>query len=328
MGGRDRGRDRRSGALTDVLATAADASYGYHALNLIGSVKRNSDAFDRIEVFDLGLTAHQRSLLDAVPGVIVRPVPPFSPHWAQCFTWKPWAWMQVDADRVFWLDAGASVLRSLGPALEQIGELGYFLVSQGGKLGEIVPPDYFELYGLSAGTGGRPYVCAGIIGFRPAGDFFERVLVPTYEDCLAGRNLGFSSSELLSKNRGIGHMESPPLRDCREFRWDQTILNLQLQLKAPEAIVADLDEYGGWQSPHDHPAQVIWHHRRRGSLRYLKRVPYNGSRAWRRRAWGASFQVRWWLKVHRHFFQRSTYALKARRVQQALRSNRRLSSPT
>src|SRR5207302_10986251 len=101
VGGCDRRRDRRSGALTDVLATAADASYGYHALNLIGSVKRNSDAFDRIEVFDLGLTAHQRSLLDAVPGVIVRRVPPFSPHWAQCFTWKPWAWMQVDADRVF-----------------------------------------------------------------------------------------------------------------------------------------------------------------------------------------------------------------------------------
>jgi hypothetical protein len=300
--------------MTDVLATAADASYGHHALNLIGSVKRNSDDFDRIEVFDLGLTRQQRSLLDAVPGVVVRPVPPFSPHWAQGFTWKPWAWMQVEAERVFWLDAGASVLRSLSPALGQIGELGYFLVSQGGELGEIVPSDYFELYGLSNRIARQPYVCAGIIGFRPGADFFERVLVPTYEDCLAGRNLGFSPGELHSKNRGIGYMESPPLRDCGEFRWDQTILNLHIQLKAPEAVVADLDEYGGWRTPNDHPMQVIWHHRRRGSLRYLKWAPYTGARRWRLRAWGMWWQLRWWMELHRRFVDLTTYRLKIRRL--------------
>jgi hypothetical protein len=300
--------------LNDVLATAADASFGYHALNLIGSVKLNSDIFERIEVFDLGLTSHQRDLLGAIPGVVVREVPEFSPHWSQCFTWKPWAWMNVEAERVFWLDAGASVLRSLSPALGQIAELGYFLVSQGGELGEIIPPDYFDLYGVPDTVAGGPYVSAGIIGFDPGGRFFERVLVPTFEDCLAGRNLGFSPNEVLSKNRGIGYMESPPLRNCREFRWDQTILNLQLQLKAPGSAVADLDEYGGWRSPRDHPRQVIWHHRRRGSLRYLKRVPYAGTGAWRRRAWGASWQLRWWLKLHRRYLEPTTYRLKARRM--------------
>lgn len=305
--------------MTDVLATAADEHYGYHALNLVGSVKTNSDVFDRIEVFDLGLSPRQRRLLSAVPGVVVREVPPFVPHWAQCFTWKPWAWTQIAADRVLWIDAGATVLRSLAPALDRIAAQDYFLVSQGSELRAIVPPDYFTEYGLSDDVAGRPYVCAGIIGFRPAGEFFEQVLLPTYSDCLAGRNLGFSPGEVSGKNRGIGFMESPPLRDCPGFRWDQSILNVHLFLEAPHAEIADLDEYGGWRSPHDHPAQVIWHHRRRGSLRYLKRVPYAGASGWRHRVWGAWWQVRWWLKLHRYTLEPTTYALKARAIVRDLR---------
>lgn len=297
--------------MTDVLGTAADAPYGYHALNLVGSVFRNSDVFDRIEVFDLGLTPHQRSLLACVSGVAVRDVPPFAPHWAQCFTWKPWAWLQVEADRVFWLDAGTTVLRSLGRALDAIAERGYFLVSQGGRLDEILPPDYLHDYAIRPELADRPYAAAGIVGFRPDGDFFRNVLVPTYEDCLAGRNLGFSPGELSSKNRGLGYMESPPLRDCPHFRWDQSILNARLFRTSAEAEVADLDEYGGWRSAVDHPEQVIWHHRRRGSLRYLKHVPY-AEQAWRRRAWGAWQQLRWWLKLHEGLRRPETYALKLR----------------
>ena len=302
--------------MTDVLATAADAPYGYHALNLIGSVKRNSDIFDRVEVFDLGLSPHQRELLSAVPGVVVRTVPPFVPHWAQGFTWKPWAWMQVDADRVFWIDAGASVLRSLSPALEQIESRGYFLVSQGNRLRDIVPPDYFDSYGLADVFADQPYVGAGILGFRPAGEFFRTVLVPTYEDCLGGRNLGFSPGELTSKNRGLGRMESPPVRDCPQFRWDQSILNVHVFASLPQAEIADLDEYGGWRSPHDHPQQVIWHHRRRGVLRYLKHIPYG----WRRRVWGAWWQACWWLTLNERFFQPMTYVFKARAVARSLRT--------
>ncbi len=304
--------------MSDVFASAADAAYGYHLLNLIGSVKRNSDVFDRIEVFDLGLTEHQRGLLRAVPGVDVRTVPPFVPHWAQCFTWKPWGWMQVEADRVFWLDAGATLLRSLDPALEQIGEIGYFLVSQGNRLSDIVPPDYFDLYGLSREYAERPYVAAGIIGFEPSSEFFRRVLVPTYEDCLAGRNLGFSPDEVATKNR-LGRMESPPLRNCRHFRWDQTLLNIHLLLEFPDARIADLDEYAGWRSPRDHPTQVIWSHRRAASFRYLKHVPYAGRGALRARAFGAWFQLRWWLKLRERYLSPATYRLKAQKTLRLLR---------
>jgi hypothetical protein len=310
--------------LTDVFATASDAAYGYHAVNLVGSVLHNSDVFDRIEVFDLGLTEHQRSLLAAVPGVEVRRVPPFAPHWAQCFTWKPWSWMQLEADRVFWLDSGATVLRSLDRALEQIRELGYFLVSQGNELRDIVPADYFELYGLPREHGAHPYVAAGIIGFAPGGEFFRRVLVPTYEDVLAGRNLGFSAAEEPGKNRGLGWMESPPFRDCPNFRWDQTLLNVHVALEYPEAEVADVFEYAGWRSRRDHPRQVIWSHRARGRMRYLKHLPYGP----RMRAFGAWHELRWWLKLNERYFGRETYRLKLERLLRELPRVRRPSPPS
>ena len=305
--------------MTDVLATAADEYYGYHALNLVGSVKRNSDVFDCIEVFDLGLSSHQRELLNAVPGVVVREVPPFVPHWAQCFTWKPWAWMQLEADRVFWLDAGATVLRSLSRAMEQTGELGYFLVSQGNELGDIVPPDYFELYELPREYAREPYVAAGIIGFQPGGEFFRSVLVPTYEDCVAGRNLGFSPDDLVWKNRGLGWMEAPPVRHCRHFRWDQTLLNIHRLRAFSDASIADIHEYAGL-GEHEHPRQVIWAHRRRGSLRYLKRVPYIGSESWKHRAWGAWWQLRWWLKLNERYLEPTTYVLKTRVLRAQIRA--------
>jgi hypothetical protein len=300
--------------MTDVLASAADGAYGYHLLNLIGSVKQNSDVFDRVDVFDLGLTEHQRRLLDAVEGVVVREVPPFVPHWAQCFTWKPWAWMQLEADRVFWLDAGATVLRSLGPALEQIGLLGYFVVSQGNELQQIVPPDYFERFELPREYERRPYVAAGILGFVPGGDFFRRVLVPTYEDCLGGANLGYSADEVQAKNRGLAYTDRPLIRSCSHFRWDQTLLNIHLCKELPNAAAADLDEYAGWRSARDHPRQVIWSHRRGGSLRYLKRIRYSGRGAPRARAFGAWYQLRWWWKLRGRLFRPSAYLWKARKT--------------
>ena len=300
--------------MTSVLASAADESYGYHVLNLVGSVKANSDVFDAIVVYDLGLSPHQRRLLGAVPGVELRPVEPFVPHWAQCFTWKPWIWTQLDADEVFYLDAGTTVLRSLGPVLEQIRERGYFLVSQGNELRDIAPPDYFELYGLDGSAASRPYVAAGIIGFRPAGELYADVLRPTYEDCLEGRNLGFSADEVAGRNRGIGFTPGPVIRACAHFRWDQTVLNVRLARDRPDAYVNDLDEYAGWRSPRDHPRQVIWSHRRQGSLGYLKRVPYAGRGALRARAFGIGYQVRWWLKLNERLFRADLYRLKARRT--------------
>jgi hypothetical protein len=301
--------------MSSVFATAADASYGYHLLNLLGSIQVNSPVFDRVVAYDLGLDPRQRELLDRMRGVEVRTVQPFVPHWRQGFTWKPWIWTNLgDGDTVFYLDAGATVLRSLGPALDQVRRRGYVIVSQGNELRDIVPPDYFDLYGLRQELGGRPYVAAGIIGFATGSAFYERVIVPTYEDCLAGRNLGFSPDEVEAKNVGLGRVERPIVRACRHFRWDQTLLNIHLAKELPEAVAEDIDEYAGVRSPSEHPQQVIWAHRRQGNLRYLKRIRYRGRGALRARAFGVYWQVRWRHKLRGRLMRSETYVLKARKL--------------
>lgn len=296
-----------------VLASAADRRYGWYLLNLLGSVAANSPVFDRIVVFDLGLSPLQRRLASTIRGVEVRTIPPFAPHWAEAFTWKPWIWTHLEADLVVYLDAGVTVLRSLADVLAEIHRRGYFVVSQGRPLGEIVPSEYYALYGLPRGLAERDYVAAGIIGFPTRGRFFDDVIAPTFEDCLLGRNLGASESEA-GMGFGLQPTDGTPIRDCERFRHDQTILNLRLFTALGDPVIADLTRFGGWRSPHDHPQQVIWNHRRRGDFRYLGRVPYRLPTALFGVPFGLAFTARWWVRTHRWLFRPSTYANKARTI--------------
>src|SRR5205823_3718911 len=91
-----------------VLASAANERYGFHLLSMVGSIQTNSPGcFERIVLYDLGLSVQQRRLASSIDGVDLRPMPHFAPHWAQGFTWKPWIWTHLEADAVFYLDAGA-----------------------------------------------------------------------------------------------------------------------------------------------------------------------------------------------------------------------------
>jgi hypothetical protein len=308
--------------MTTVLATAADARYGYQLVNLVGSVRSRSDVFDGIVAYDLGLEPAQRRLLEDVSGVEIRTVPPFVPHWREGRTWKTWIWTHLDADLLFWLDAGTTVLRSLRPALDAAGERGYFVVSQGHPLEDSIPADYYELYRFPPALASRDAVAAGIVAFSVGSDFYDRVIVPTHDDALLGRSRGFSPGEL-HRNAGIDGSEKPPLRDCPHFRWDQTIFNLRFYLGVADPVVADLDEYAGWRSARDHPRQVIWSHRRTGDLPYLSRAPAS----LRGRAGGLVARIRWWRKRHGRWFASSTYVLKARRLR-ARRRGRRRSAPS
>lgn len=290
-----------------ILASAADARYGTWLLNLLGSVKANSDVFDRIVVHDLGLTPFQRRLVAAIRDVELRTVPPFVPHWRECFSWKPWIWTHLDADEVLYLDAGLTVLRPLQEPLAQIRERGYFLVSQGNALVDIVPSGYYERFALPRDAGRREYAAAGIIGFRTSGEFFDRVIAPTYDDVLHGLNLGWSASEAPAGADAI-------VRDCKRFRHDQTLLNIHVFKALADVEINDVYRFGGWLSPHDHPDQLIWNHRRRGDHAYLPRVPYRGVAAIVGRPWGVWFRWRWWARNHSWLFRPATYLAKARRL--------------
>jgi hypothetical protein len=309
--------------MSTVLASGADQRYGWWLLNLVGSVQANArGAFDSIVLYDLGLSRLQRRLAGSIRGVELRTVPEFVPHWRQGFTWKPWVWTHLEAERLVWLDAGLTVLRPLDEALAQIVERGYWVVSQGHPVEDIVPTDYYSLYGFSRTLGARPVIAAGIIGFARAGRFFEEIVGPTYEDCLSGRSLGFSPSEVDRLNYGLNYSPAPVIRDCTHFRWDQTVLNLRFHGTYDGSVINDFDRWAGRRSPHDHPRQVIWAHRRDGDLGYLGRVPYRLPAGLAGRPAGLALRARRWAQLHRWLFRSSTYVGKARRVLAARRGRR------
>jgi hypothetical protein len=300
--------------MTTVLASGADERYGYWLLNLLGSVRANSDIFDRLVVYDLGLSPWQRRLLGSVRGVEIRTVPPFVPHWALGRTWKPWIWTHLEADELVWLDAGTTVLRSLAEMLGQVRQRGYFVVSQGLSNGPSIPSDYYALYGVDGALAETESVAAGIIAFDRRSAFYERVIVPTFEDVAAGRSVGFSAGEIEKLNQGLDRTDDPVVRDCPLFRHEQTVLNLRLYSACPDPVVNDLDRWAGWRSAHDHPQQVVWSHRRRGDYRYLQRLRFGPPLWLAGNLWGVGFRARWWARNHSWYFRPGSYVSKARRL--------------
>jgi hypothetical protein len=306
--------------VTTAVVTGADARYGRLLLNLLGSIRRRSNIFDRVVVYDLGLSSFQRRLLDGVRGVEVRTVPPFVSHWRQGRTWKTWIWTHVDADVIVWLDAGLTVLRPLTDFLEQIEERGYFVVSQGVLNRECIPSDYYALYGIPHAVGDEVTIAAGILGFATEGDFYTRVILPTYDDAVAGLNLGFSAGEVEKLNRGLDRMDDVIVRDCPLFRYDQSILGINFYKAIAKPVVNDLDKYGGFRSTKDHPEQVIWSHRRRGDYRFLPRVPYRPATALVGLPWGAGLYAKTLFLNYRWLLRPSFHAHVARRVRSRFRS--------
>jgi hypothetical protein len=312
-----------------VLATGADERYGYWLLNMIGSVKANSDVFDRIVAYDLGLSHEQRRLLDAVRGVEVRTVPPFVPHWREGRTWKTWIWTHLETDRILWLDAGLSVLRPLTEAVGSINSREYFVVSQGHPVAESIPSDWYDIYDFRPSIADQIAIAAGIFGFSRDSDFYRRVVVGTFEDCVAGRSLGFSPGDEVRLNRGLDQNTTPTLRDCTHFRWDQSVLNARFYTGVDDPLVHDLDKFAGWRSKRDHPDQVIWSHRRRGDFAYMTRVPYSGRARVAGLVFGSRFRAQSWRATHSWLFTPKTYGRGVSRLLARAREKaRRLSPPS
>ncbi len=304
-----------------VLATGASARYGNHLLNALASIQRRSNIFDDVLAFDLGLSPFQRRLLNGMRGVEVRTVPPFVPHWAQGFTWKTWIWTHVDADAIVWLDAGITVLRPLHDFVVEIGKRGYFAVSQEVPVRDCIPSDYYGLYGLDERIGDKPTIAAGVIGFATEGAFFSNVIVPTYEDAVRGMSLGFSTADVEPQNRGLQLTTDVIIRDCPAFRWDQTLLNIHIYKSMPDLVVNDMNKYAGWRSPHDHPEQVLWHHRRRGDYRALPRARYDHWTAVVGVPWGSAVYLRSLYQTYRWILRPAFYRNLFKRL--ALRLSRR-----
>ena len=93
-----------------------------------------------------------------------------------------------------------------------------------------------ELYGLTDQQLDQEAVAAGIFGFKTTGAFYDEVVVPSYDDAVAGRTLGFSPAEAERLNRRPDLASELILRDCEAFRWDQTVLNLRFHAAYAGAV--------------------------------------------------------------------------------------------
>jgi hypothetical protein len=284
-----------------VLATACDSAYATRALNLISSVQQNSDIFERIVVYDLGLDRARRWLLSDLPQVVITPVPAFCEHSLVCWGWKAWIWTHAQAQVLLYLDAGVEVLRSLEPVRALIERDGYFLVSQSEParphlLREIVPSDYYARFGVSQAThAASEVVKAGVIGFEIGGAFSRKVTEPVYRAVCEGAHVGWSRDELVDRNVGIHYVRDPVIRDCAVFRHDQTLLNVCLYKAYPRPRVQDLARFAGERTPTDHPEQLLWHHRSQSTLAYTRAAVY----ATRPRAHRAVIGIGWYFSRHR-----------------------------
>lgn len=262
-----------------TLVTACDKSYAYAALDLVGSVQKQSPIFKEILVYDLGMTKFQRRLFTKARGVRVLEVEHFTEYWQQCWSWKAWIWKNAPVQKMLYLDSGMEVLRDLTPLVEEINDRGYFAVSQSEKgtphlVEDIMPQDYYSAFSLDQKKiAKKDVVAAGILGFDTKMKFYNTVIIPTYDEVVAGRNLGWSKSEL-GRNSGIHYMEHPIVRDCNIFRHDQTVLNALIYKNLPDLHLHNLSKYAGYRSAQDVPDQYIWHHRKQSRLPYINHIEY------------------------------------------------------
>jgi hypothetical protein len=259
-----------------TLVTASDRSYGWYVLNLVGSIQSNSNVFDQIIIYDLGLSSIQRYVLSHIRGVELKKIPPFISHWQACWSWKSWVWQDAPDGEVLYLDAGMSVLRPLTEVIKAIEKDGYFVVAQSFLSDKVIPKEYYKAFDLDPSIGKRDVLAGGVIGFRKSGDFYNEVILPVCQQIKEGYNLGWSLSEA-DRNTGINYVEGSPARGCELFRHDQTLLTMQAYKWRESIRVHPMPKYAGWQSPHEDPEQLIWHHRRSNTYPYTKQALYRSS---------------------------------------------------
>lgn len=241
------------------IITACSNRFFPSLLNLLGSIKANYPNHPKIYVYSLGLLPILKNELKNIECVEVIDMPHFCLFWNKCYTWKPYIFNNPLSELNLFLDAGSQVLRSLDEMFEQIKENGYFTVSQGGKLEEIVPQEYKTLLNLKEGFEQSIYIGSNIFGFKKSDKKMQVLISKIYEEALCGLCLGFSTEEQF---RNKGKNKTFFIRGCKTFRHEQTLLNIKMVNEFGNFKINDLNKYAGLQSPHEHAEQVIWSLRR------------------------------------------------------------------
>jgi hypothetical protein len=241
------------------LITACSNRFFPSLLNLLGSLESNYAHHPKIYIYSLGLSPIFKQELQGWENLEIIDLPPFCIFWRSCYTWKTYIFNHPLAELNLFLDAGNQVLKPLDEMFEQINAQGYCAIGQGVKLKDIIPPEYEIIYKLPEEFLENQCVTAGIFGFKKSDKKLEIILNEVYEAALCGLCLGFSRIE---QKRNKGKDKTQFIRGGHMFRHDQTLLNIFLRKYLDDLQINQLEKYGGWQSPYDHPEQLIWNLRR------------------------------------------------------------------
>lgn len=212
----------RSIASDCAITTAACENFAPYLFAMLASLEKKYPDHPVVYVYDLGLKKRQKEELRLIPWVKLIPPVSFSPHWRECYSWKPYLYMiPVERYRLH-LDAGCIILKPLNAFFVKIMKSGYLLFDQGQLLGQIIYPQLWNRVGLSDLEFGNERVfAAGIFGFdsqSPMGIAVHEAAQLSKE----GWALGYSECE---RHRGLKSVESI-IRDCNVFRHDQSLINV------------------------------------------------------------------------------------------------------
>jgi len=222
---------------------------------MLASLERKYHGHPKVYVFDIGLNKRYVKELSSIPWVRVVKVPAFVPHWRLCYTWKPYAWNYPEEKYILHLDAGTVIWRPLYLWFLTIKKWGYIAFSQGRKLHEIVPEEYFEKLKIDGRKYGNDEVfAAGIMGFDKSG-FAGKAVSESLELVKAGWGIGYSEGERWR----IEHPEENIIRKCTIFRHDQTIINLLLRKYAIKPVKVRDERYIPiFRPPRGNKRAFIW----------------------------------------------------------------------
>jgi len=241
--------------MVKILNTAFSSSYFLRALNLIGSIYKNSPTIDYIYIWDLGLKKNELLILKSLSKVVIKSVPVFSEHWRQCYSWKLYILKHTPCDIVYYIDASSTILQDISHIYDYIEKYDYFSIGQGHNMEIQTPNEYWSLFNISTLHKGDEVIAACNFGFK-RNSILSEVIDFSYEMMLKGYNLGHSLSE-------INRNKSPEIiiRNCHIFRQDQTILNLAIRKVIKHPFLNDKYLYGWPYTKVSSSKQIILNNR-------------------------------------------------------------------
>lgn len=246
-----------------LVNSSSDSKYFSRVLNLYFSLLYNNEKECKLKVWDLGMTKFQIGILKKLKIDVIK-IPKFVDHWNLCYTWKPYIYKYSNESIFLYLDAGCTINKDLSRIFELIENDGYFFVSQGQQLKDIIPTEFNDLNFLNNKNINSIVFAAGIIGINKNVKINNEIIERIYDLATMGYCLGYSKNEI---HRDVTNLNI--IRDCSVFRHDQSIVNAVFRKYLDEIVVQDASIYASTSLSSD---CIIYNNRKLNYSYFFKNI--------------------------------------------------------